>query len=71
MLHQITGILGKRGISLAAMVQHEAHEDQFVPLVIMTHEAPDGKVIEAVAKINSLRGIRSKTRHIRVIDPQS
>ncbi len=69
MLHQITGILGKRGISLAAMVQHEAHEDQFVPLVIMTHEAPDGKVTEAVAKINRLRGIRSHTRHIRVIDP--
>lgn len=69
MLHQITGILGRRGISLAAMVQHEAHEDQFVPLVIMTHAAPDGKVTEAVAKIDRLRGIRSHTRHIRVIDP--
>ncbi len=69
MLHQITGILGKRGISLAAMVQHEAYEDQFVPLVIMTHAAPDGKVTEAVAQINRLRGIKGHTRHIRVIDP--
>ncbi|MGC9260652.1 MAG: homoserine dehydrogenase [Phycisphaerae bacterium] len=69
MLHQITGILGQRGISLAAMVQHEAHEDQFVPLVIMTHAAPDGKVTEAVANIDRLRGIRAHTRHIRVIDP--
>jgi homoserine dehydrogenase len=69
MLHQITGILGKLGISLAAMVQHEAHEDQFVPLVIMTHEAPDGKVTQAAAKIDRLKGIRGQTRHIRVIDP--
>lgn len=69
MLHQITGILGKRGISLAAMVQHEAHTDNFVPLVIMTHAAPDGKMTEAVEKINRLRGIRGPTRHIRVFDP--
>ncbi len=69
MLHQITGILGQRGISLAAMVQHEARNDQYVPLVIMTHAAPDGNVVEALTKIDRLRGIRSPTRHIRVIDP--
>ncbi len=69
MLHQITGILGRRGISLAAMMQHESTEGQFVPLVIMTHAAPDGMVTEAVAAIDRLRGIEGHTRHIRVIDP--
>jgi homoserine dehydrogenase len=69
MLHRVTGILGKRGISMAAMVQHEAYEDQFVPLVIMTHAAPDGRVIDAVSQINRLRGIKGHTRHLRVVDP--
>src|SRR5690606_14166590 len=35
----ITRILGDKGISISAVLQHEQNVGQFVPLVVTTHEA--------------------------------
>ena len=46
---EIAGILGKHKISIASLIQHETEEEEAtcVPLVIMTHTAPEGAMLEA------------------------
>jgi len=66
-LAQITAILGHHGISIAAVVQHQSNAGQYVPVVITTHEAQDGAMAEAVAKIDQLKSIRGNTVRIRVL----
>jgi homoserine dehydrogenase len=70
-MHQITGVLGTNGISLAAVVQHESRAGEYVPLVVTTHEARDGAVTRAVAQIDKLRCVNGSTVRIRVVDPAS
>ena len=68
-MHHITGILGRQGISIAAVVQHESRVGQYVPLVVITHEARDGAVTGAVKQIDQLRCIRGHTVRIRIMEP--
>lgn len=54
-LAQISGALGARGISIAAVVQRErAVGSQAVPVVVVTHEAPESAVREAVRNLDAL-----------------
>ena len=63
----ITDILGRNGISLASVIQHEAPElDEAagdepapVPLVIMTHRATEGNVRQARRELEELGSLRS------------
>lgn len=68
-MHKITGVLGKNGISLAAVAQHESRAESYVPLVVMTHEASDGSIGNALVELNRLSCIRGQVAHLRVIDP--
>ncbi len=65
---EITDALGRNGISLASVIQHETPEPdadapaatgpQFVPLVIMTHRTQEGQLRaagEALAKLDCIR----------------
>lgn len=58
----IADILGRNGISLASIIQHEAPEEaeeSIVPLVVMTHRTSHGKLRAAdreLTGLNSLRG---------------
>ncbi|MDZ4821479.1 MAG: homoserine dehydrogenase [Planctomycetota bacterium] len=67
-LSEITGALGKHGISIASMIQHESAEngDGIVPLVIMTHVAGEGAVSQALAEIDSLGSVRPASVRMRV-----
>ena len=54
-LAQIAGVLGARGISIAAVIQHEAPADApGVPLLIRTHHAQEGAVWAALAETDAL-----------------
>ena len=64
---QITKILGDQNISIAAITQHESKAGQPVPVVVMTHEAKDGDVAKAIAKIDGLKTITAPTVRIRVL----
>lgn len=63
----ITDVLGRAGISLASVIQHEAPEieetedgtAQIVPLVIMTHRTREGQLREAAAELDRLDSIRA------------
>jgi homoserine dehydrogenase len=69
-LAEIAGILGRHRISIASVIQHETEEeaDGVVPLVIMTHGAPEGAVREAVAAIDVLSCVHDRTMRMRVRD---
>ncbi len=69
-LAEIAGVLGHHNISIASVIQHETEEgsDGIVPLVIMTHHAPEGAVRKAVQTIDTLACVRPGTVRMRVRD---
>ncbi len=75
----ITGILGKHGISIASIIQHEPEVDEYtisspdsdnthrmVPLVIMTHQATEAAAMEANSEIRKLSAVRAEGVYLRV-----
>jgi len=70
-LAEITGVLGRHNISIASVIQHGAErkdDAQVVPLVIMTHSAPEGAAAAAVAEIERLACTRGSNVRMRVLD---
>lgn len=65
-LAQIAGILGEYDISIQSMIQPERHTADAVPIVIMTHEARESNINQALGKIDQLEIVREPTRLIRV-----
>ncbi|MDI6781119.1 MAG: homoserine dehydrogenase [bacterium] len=64
-LASIAGILGKYGISIASCIQKE--RGQFVPIIILTHEAKEGNLRAAIAEIDGLPVIKDKTVCISLV----
>jgi homoserine dehydrogenase len=70
-LAEITGVLGRNHVSIASIIQHEPNGEagaRLVPLVIMTHQAPEGAAQKAVAEIGRLDSIRGTAVRMRVLD---
>ncbi|MER3415355.1 MAG: homoserine dehydrogenase [Gemmataceae bacterium] len=70
-LAQVAGVLGRRQISIASVIQHEAfddHEDIVVPVVIMTHSAPLAELRGALEEINRLACVASPSVYYPVAD---
>ncbi|NUQ61883.1 MAG: homoserine dehydrogenase [Pirellulales bacterium] len=67
-LAELAGALGRHNISIASVIQHETEEeaDGVVPLVIMTHTAPEGAVRRALDEINRLSCVHEGTVRMRV-----
>jgi len=65
-LAQIAGILGKHHISIASMIQPERLLGEVVPIVIMTHEAQEANVRQALEEIDNIYVIKGKSRLIRI-----
>jgi homoserine dehydrogenase len=65
---QVTQILGQSKISLSAILQHEAKDGHFVPVVITTHQAREGSVQAALREIDQLPSIQAPTACLRIID---
>lgn len=57
---EITGVLGRLGISIASVIQHEhkGGEEGIVPLVIITHETTEGATQKAMEEMDRLKCIR-------------
>lgn len=64
----IARILAEEKISIESVIQHGRSEDT-VPLIIMTHEAPERAMRRAVAEIDRLEIVKEPTRVIRVERP--
>jgi len=66
-LARVTGILGDAGISIEALKQKEPDEDvTHVPLVMLTHCVREGRMNEALARIEALDAISGPVTRIRV-----
>lgn len=63
-LADIAGILGEYKISIASVIQKERGD--IVPVVMLTHEAKEGNLRNAIQKIDNLETIKNKSLIIRV-----
>jgi len=67
-LAQVAGILGQHDISLVSVLQKARAEREAVPVVMMTHEARERDMRGALAAIDRLPVVASRTTMIRVED---
>jgi len=65
-LSKISGILGKNNISISSVIQKGRQINGAVPVVMMTHEAKEKSVHQALREIDRLGVILGKTVFIRV-----
>ena len=66
-LGKICTILGDRGVSIASVIQKERHEDDFVHVVLMTHETVESSIRSALEEIDKLGFVQEKTHVLRVL----
>lgn len=62
----ISSVLAEKRISIASMSQEERQEGKTVPVIMLTHEAREGNMREAINKIDKMRFVTRKTVVIRV-----
>jgi homoserine dehydrogenase len=68
-LAQVASVLGAHGISIASVIQHEPQierEGALVPLIIMTHQAVEANIDQAIAEIDRLSSVRPPSVCMRV-----
>ncbi len=65
-LAQVAGILGRNDISLVSVLQKGRAHGEAVPVVMMTHEARERDMRAALAAIDKLPVVASRTTMIRV-----
>jgi homoserine dehydrogenase len=66
---QISAILAEEKISIASMIQKEAHgRHQGVPVVFTTHKAPHASLVRALEKLSSLETVVEQPFLIRIED---
>jgi len=67
-LSKISGILGKYDISIASVVQIGRQiRKGAVPIVMLTHETQEKKVVDALNEIDKLDVVRAKTKRLRIL----
>lgn len=67
-LAEIAGTLGRKGVSIASMLQSEAAAGGAASLMILTHEASEGALSEAVTAIDAFPFVLEKTVRMAVRD---
>lgn len=68
-LAEVTGALGRNKVSIASVIQHppaEQGDPTRIPLVVMTHEAPEGAAARAAQEIDSLTSVIGPVLRLRI-----
>ena len=67
---KIASILGEYKISISAVLQKDPHSDTVdtVPVVITTHSAKEGNILQAINEIDKLDAIKQKSVCISIVD---
>lgn len=68
MLAKVAHILGENQISIASVMQPEARKGEYVPVMIVTHEAQERAFRAALQAIDSLDIVSAKTVRLRIED---
>ena len=66
---QIARVLGDHRISISACMQHESESVEIVPVVIMTHRARQGDMVQALKEIERLQVVKAAPICIAVMTP--
>ncbi len=66
-LSKISGVLGDHNISISSVMQKES-DSEYIPLIIMTHEAKEDSINDSIKEINNFDFIRQDVMVIRVED---
>ena len=67
-LSKISGILGRRGISIRSVIQKGRQTRGTVSIFLLTHQAREAAVRKALDEINRLSEVRARTMLIRIED---
>jgi homoserine dehydrogenase len=65
-LSGISSVLSENDISIASMSQEERKAGQIVPLIMLTHKAREGNMMNAIKAINKMDSVMDKTMVIRI-----
>lgn len=65
-LAKVSGVLAKYGISIASVTQKTRRKAQVVPIVMITHEAKEKSLSQALSVIDRLDVIKEKSVAIRI-----
>jgi homoserine dehydrogenase len=65
-LARIAAVLAKSNIGISSVIQPEGHEGKSVPLILMTHDAPNAAMKKALATIARLPVIKAPPVLLRV-----
>jgi homoserine dehydrogenase len=69
-LHTISGILSDLEISVDSFSQKGHEEGEFVPIFLVTHQATDKNVQEAVKRIEKLETVKDEVVFIRLLEKE-
>ncbi len=68
-LSMISGVLAEHGISISSMVQLESHEkDNYIPIVLLTHEAIEKSMEQALQKIVKFDFVKEDYLRLRIFE---
>ncbi|HFB83764.1 MAG TPA: homoserine dehydrogenase [Thermodesulfatator sp.] len=67
-LSKIAGVLGDHRISIASVIQKGRDEGGSVPIVMITHEAREADVRQALRVVNRLEVVTAATKFIRILE---
>lgn len=70
-LAQITDIFWKYNINIAAVIQKEEAQQEYVPVVMTTYLAREEDIRAAIEKVNNLEAVKADTRIIRILDART
>jgi len=65
-LSRVSGVLAENNISIASMIQKSRDEAAAVPIVMLTHQAVEGDMRQALHRINALDVVAQETMCVRV-----
>lgn len=65
---QIASVLGRHGISIASLLQKEARSGEQVPVIVITHHAPEKAYGAAIAEIDEMPVVGAETVRFRIED---
>jgi homoserine dehydrogenase len=65
-LSRISGVLGKRDISISSVIQKGRESMRSVPIVIMTHAAPERNLRAALSEIDQMDIVKPPSQMIRI-----
>ncbi len=62
----ISSVLSENEISIASVLQEERNQGEIVPVIIVTHKAKEGRMMNAISRIDKMDCIKNKTVVIRI-----